>query len=119
MISNAAHQPRSVFLITPRLGLKICLLSWGRDFNRPKRTYNPTRLLAICFDCGLETSILIIVRGKDSFELYSSALFLNPELIMSGKKADLNEKQIFVRNLPFDVTAEVRPTFFVHSCSSS
>lgn len=53
------------------------------------------------------TSILSFVRGKESFELYFNPLFLNLELIMSGKKADLNEKQIFVRNLPFDVTAEV------------
>lgn len=77
------------------------------DFNRRKRTYNSTRLLAICFGCGLVTSILSFVRDKESFELYFNPLFLNLELIMSGKKADLNEKQIFVRNLPFDVTAEV------------
>lgn len=108
--------------IRPDFDVPVSLLS-GDDFN-DRTDGKSVRTIPGVYDCTYNYAVHLFCCGLsiDPFSLWSvetlhSKSFsvdfvvsnerLNPILTMSGKK-ELNEKQIFVRNLPFDVTSEVR-----------
>lgn len=59
--------------------------------------------VAICFGATVQ---LLVVYNVASVTIWLEFVILSV-VKMSASKVEVNEKQIFVRNLPFDVTSEV------------